>query len=132
MNKPRGKGFQKGFDPRRQVGRKKQGETLAQQIRDALSDPLIEGTDYSKLDGILDALTEKALDGDVPATEYLLARGWGKIPDRLQIGIQQKVDFSRLTTEEYQIYKALFMKMVKEDDAQRAERDDIVDGKLLN
>jgi hypothetical protein len=123
--KPRGKGFQKGFDPRRQVGRKKQGETLAQRVRDALNEPLIEGTDYTKLDGILDAIIEKALTGDVPAAEYLHARGYGKIPDRLQIGVQQKIDLSRLTDEEYQVYRTLFMKITSKS------KDDVVDGHLL-
>lgn len=123
--KPKGIPFKKGFDPRRKVGRRKQGETLAQRVRDAMSEPLFEGSDYTKFDGIMDALMEKALDGDVPAIEYLHSRGWGRMANLVEINVSQKLDLSRLTAEEYETYKVLFFKMTKKEE-------EYVDGHLLS
>jgi len=111
--------FTKG-DPRiNRSGRKKVGDTLAAKIRDALDEKLSE--DYSNLDSIIDAAVKKALKGDLTAFEILAARGYGKVPDRIDLTQRKEFDLSKLTDEELATFMALRQKM--EDDADTSPTD---------
>jgi hypothetical protein len=87
--KPRGKAFTGKGDPRINLsGRPKLGATLAARYRDALSEAESDarGGEYTKLDAMIDILIGKAMEGDQRAIEYLNERGFGKVPDRLELG----------------------------------------------
>jgi hypothetical protein len=114
-----GKHFTKGYDPRRNLsGRPKLGTTLAARYRDALMEAESEarGGEYTKLDAMIDVLMEKALDGDQRAIEYLQERGFGKVPDRLELSKESEdekenpYDYSRLTREEVDCWLYLMRK----------------------
>lgn len=108
--KPRGKPFTGKGDPRNNLsGRPKLGRTLAAKYRDALGEAESEarGGKYSKLDAMIDILIEKAMEGDIDAIKYLQERGFGKVPDRLELskaemGDEQedRYDFNLLTLDE--------------------------------
>lgn len=105
--KVRGKPFTGRGDPRNNLsGRPKLGRTLAERYRNALAEAEGEakGGNYTKLDAMIDVLIEKALDGDQRAIEYLQERGWGKVPDRLELAKIEpehaEYDFTRLTLDE--------------------------------
>lgn len=91
--------FKKG-DPRiNRNGRPKNGETIAQKFRDAMAEKLTG--DYSKLDSMIDALIQKALKGDQAAIEYCIARGYGKLIDRVETAnVNKNYDFSNLSMDE--------------------------------
>ena len=90
--------FKKG-DPRiNRKGRMKKGQSLAEKFRDALAEK-VDG-DYTKLDAIIDVVMKAALKGNLPAVEFLLARGWGKLIDRVELRPKFTTDLSRLTTIE--------------------------------
>lgn len=115
--KPRGKPLAKGFDPRRHLtGQPKKGTSLAEKFRDAMERQVTgQPEGYTNLDYIIDIAIGAAKEGDWTPLEYVLARGWGKMPDRLEIGVKQKEDLSKLSTEEYEQYKALKMKTLLKD-----------------
>jgi hypothetical protein len=80
-------------------GRPKKGNSLAEKFRDALAE-IVEG-DYSKLDQLIDKTVEMALAGDQSAIEYALARGFGKLIDRVETtNVNHNYDFSNLSLEE--------------------------------
>ena len=93
--------FKKG-DPRiNRKGRVKKGLSLSEMFRDAMAEQLDESNGYSKLDSIIDTVVTKALKGDQDAIEYCLARGWGKLIDRIEASNTNKnYDFSNLPLEE--------------------------------
>lgn len=96
---PRGKPFEKGDARINRSGRPKTGNSIAEKFRDAMTEKL--NGDYSKLDSIIDAVVAKALKGDQAAIEFVIARGWGKLIDRVeQTNTNQNYDFSNLSLEE--------------------------------
>jgi hypothetical protein len=90
-------------DPRiNRKGRAKKGQSLAEKFRDALAEQAAEGTEgYSKLDQLIDKTVTMALSGEQQAIEYVFARGWGKLIDRVESNnINKNYDFSNLSTED--------------------------------
>lgn len=83
-------------------GRPKKGQSLAEKFRDAMAEAKDEqNPDYTLLDEVIDKLVEKALAGDQNAIEYCLARGWGKMIDRVENSNTNKnYDFSNMPMEE--------------------------------
>jgi hypothetical protein len=91
--------FVKG-DPRiNRKGRTKVGESLAEKFRDAMAEKL--NGDYSKLDSLIDTIVTKALKGNLQAIDFVLARGWGKMIERIETNNTNKnYDFSGKSLEE--------------------------------
>ena len=120
--KPRGKPFASGNDPRRYMsGRPKLGATLAARYRDALAEAQNEadGGDYTKLDAMIDVLIGKAMEGDQRAIEYLQERGFGKVPDRLELsreGEQQQIDLTVLSRDELHFMQYCMTKARHQDE----------------
>lgn len=83
-------------------GRPKKGETLADMFRDAMQEAKSEANpDYTKLHAMIDKVVQKALAGDQQALEYALARGYGKLIDRVEaVNLNKNYDFSNLPIEE--------------------------------
>ena len=100
--KPRGKPFTKGDSRINRKGRPKVGKTLAEMVRDALNEPADgKNPDYTKLHKMIDTGMKQALKGDFRFVEYLLARGYGKLLDRVFVDTpNRKVDLSQLTDVE--------------------------------
>lgn len=92
--------FKKGYDARRNLkGRPKVGESLAEMFRDALHEKL--NGDYTKLDSMIDKVVDKALHGNQDAIEYCLARGYGKMIERIEANNTNKnYDFSNLSMDD--------------------------------
>lgn len=93
------KSFKAGDARINRRGRTKKGETLAEKFRDALAETL-DG-DYTKLDSLIDTVLKMALKGDQKAIEFMLERGFGKVPERIE-SVNQTVnyDFTNLPLEE--------------------------------
>lgn len=89
-------------DPRiNRKGRPKKGESIAEKFRDAMSEPLDPASGYSKLDSAIDMVVSMAMKGNLDAIEYCIARGWGKLIDRMETNnINKNYDFSNLSAEE--------------------------------
>lgn len=103
--------FKKG-DPRiNRKGRPKKGETLAEKFRDAMAEQL-DG-DYTKLDSLIDMVVMMALKGNQDAAELVLARGWGKLVDKIEFTPKQEFDLSKLSDEELAQLEALQKKASK-------------------
>lgn len=102
------KPFTKG-DPRiNRKGRAKVGMTLAEKVRDAMNEAVTEGQEYTKLDQMIDDAMAQARKGKFQYLEALWARGFGKVPDKLEIDNEgEKYDLSRLTDEEVKEWKRL-------------------------
>lgn len=95
----RGKPFTKGDARINRKGRPKLGRSLSDKFKDALSESLTG--DYTQLDSIIDAIMKKALKGDQQAVEYVLARGYGKMTDRVEsVNLNKNYEFTNLPTEE--------------------------------
>ena len=94
--------FVKG-DPRiNRKGRPKLGNTLAAKFRDALSEPLSETPEgkYTTFDSIVDSIVKKAMKGDLASADWLIARGYGKMIERIEgTNVNQNYDFSNLDLE---------------------------------
>lgn len=106
--------FKKGFDPRRNLkGRPKVGTSLAEKIRDALNEKA--NGDYSKLDALIDKAWEQAISGNFQMLNWLSDHGYGRVPEKLEINKEDKVDLSKLTDEELAVWKKLVKKVSGED-----------------
>src|SRR6266508_2874195 len=93
--------FEKGDRKINRKGRPKVGESLAEKFRDAMNETLDKTNGYSNLDSIIDSMVKKALQGNQDAVEYCLARGWGKMIERIEANnINKNYDFSDLPMEE--------------------------------
>lgn len=108
MTKANSGRFVKG-DPRiNRNGRPKRGESLGEKFRDALEEKI--NGDYSKLDAIIDKLADMALEGNQAAIEYMLARGWGKMIDKIEITPKREFNLDKLSDEELSKLEELAMK----------------------
>lgn len=141
--KPRGKPFTGKGDPRNNLtGRPKLGATLAARYRDALAEAQNEanGGDYTKLDAMIDVLIGKAMEGDQRAIEYLQERGFGKVPDRLELAnlnTEPKPDFSSFESHELHHLQYLHQKAFPQTNGNERPADpppyffsDFKDGKM--
>lgn len=98
--KPRKPGtFVKGDKRINRKGQPKRGESLAEMFRNAMAEKL--NGDYTRLDSLIDKVVTMALQGNQAAIEYVLARGWGKLIDRVESSNTNKnYDFSHLSVED--------------------------------
>lgn len=102
----------KGMKSPNPKGRPKIGNSLAEKYRDAWSEILDSSNDYTVGDAIIDKVIEKALKGDMKAIEYLEARGFGKILDRIEFRKPESaINFDNLTAEELDNYEQLLDKL---------------------
>lgn len=90
--------FKKGYDPRRWMGgRPKLGHTLAEKYREVFNEALDpENPDFTVGDAIIEIAVKRALKGDLAAIQYIEARGFGKVPDVVEL-IRDKTDEIDLT-----------------------------------
>ena len=108
-----GKPFVKGDSRINRKGRPKKGESIAEKFRDALAERL--NGDYSKLDSMIDKVVEKALKGDQQAIEFVIARGWGKMIDRIELTPKPQHDLSKLSDEELEHLEEIQRKLAHQD-----------------
>ena len=91
--------FVKGDKRINRKGRPKLGNTLADKFRDAFGE--VESGDYTKLDSAIDKVVTMAQQGNLAALDYALARGWGKLIDRVETNNNNKnYDFSNLPMQD--------------------------------
>ncbi len=103
--------FKSGFDPRRNLkGRAKKGLTLAEKIRDAMNEEIVNG--YTKMDALIDEAMEQAKAGNTTMLEMLWSRGYGKVPEKLEIQQDEPFDLSKLTDSELAEFERLRKKAV--------------------
>jgi len=103
------KPFTKG-DPRiNRKGRPKVGLTFAEWVRDAMESP-DETTGRRKVDDLIAEAMRRALRGNFQFWDALIARGYGKVPDKVQIDPEQKPDLSKLTSAELAEWMRLLKK----------------------
>jgi hypothetical protein len=103
-------GFVRGFDPKRNLkGRPKLGLTVAERIRDAMEEK-IRPDGYSKMDALIDEAFARAKMGSFVFFDALMSRGYGKVPDKIELQTEDKPDLSKLNDEELATYAALLKK----------------------
>ena len=103
--------FKKGFDPNRNVkGRPKVGLTVGERIRDAMNEPARGQDGYTKFDEMVDMAMSRAKKGSFGFWESLMARAYGKVPDKIEMQTEDKPDLSKLTDEEIATLMALLEK----------------------
>jgi len=107
--KPPSKPFVKG-DPRiNRKGRTPKGTTFAEYIR-----AFMEDDDDGKRKSIIQEMTEEAVKqakrGHFQYWDSLTNRGYGKVPDKVEMNTQEKPDLSKLTTEELETWMQLLQK----------------------
>lgn len=101
--------FVKG-DPRiNRKGRPRVGLTFAEGVR-----AYLEETDNDQRRSILNRMfetaTQKAIKGNFHFWDALVARGYGKVPDVIEIQPEEKPDLSKLTNQEIETWKRLLQK----------------------
>lgn len=103
--------FKKGFDPNRWLkGRRKLGQTMAERIRNAMDEPSKGDEGYTKFDELVDIALAHARKGSFSYWESLMNRAYGKVPDKVEIGNEEKPDLSLLTDEEVKTLTELLTK----------------------
>jgi len=111
--------FVKGDSRINRKGRPKIGNTLAERFRDALAVPLSETPEgnYTTFDSIVDAIVKKAMKGDLASADWLIARGWGKLIERLEaVNLNKQYDFTNIPIEERKkLLEALKLGTVRND-----------------
>ena len=98
------KGTEKG------PGKKYYSIPVANEIREELNEkfPDLDVT-YSRV--IIRAIKSLAVQGNIAAAEFLYNRGYGKLPDIIELNQDVELDLSKLTDEEYAEFKRLFEKV---------------------
>ena len=107
--KPPPKPFVKG-DPRiNRKGRPLKGLTFAEWVRDAMEAPNPE-TGRRKVDMLIDEAMRRALKGNFQFWDAIVARGYGKVADKIEINPEEKPDLSKLTNDEIETWMRLLQK----------------------
>lgn len=102
--------FTRGFDPRRNLaGRPKKGKSLSEKIRAAMEEP-IRDDGYSKLDALIDEAMSRAKAGNYQMLEALWQRGYGKVPEKVELTQEARPDLSKLSDAEIAVLKKLLEK----------------------
>lgn len=101
--------FEKG-DPRiNRKGRPIAGKSLAEYIRAALEES-DEGKKKSAIEEMVDEAIKRAKKGQFQFWEALTNRGYGKVPDKVEMQTEEKPDLSKLTKEELETWMQLLAK----------------------
>lgn len=91
--------FVKGDKRINRKGRPKKGESIAEKFRNAFAE--IEDGDYTRLDSVIDKVITMAQQGNLAAIDYAIARGWGKMIDRIETNNNNKnYDFTNLPMDD--------------------------------
>ena len=100
--------FKKG-DPRiNRKGRPKLGESLAEYIR-----AFMEAEDEQKgtiVAEMMEIAVKRARAGNFQFWDALVNRAYGKVPDKVEVNQEEKLDLSKLTDEEIAEWKRLLEK----------------------
>lgn len=103
--------FKKGFDSARNLkGRPKVGMTVGERIRDAMNEPAKGQEGYTKFDEMVDMAMKRAKSGSFGFWESLMARAYGKVPDKIEMQNEEKPDLTKLTDEEIATLMSLLAK----------------------
>lgn len=78
--------FKPGPDPRRNIKGRPKLPDLKAVMANALGQETKDG--QTALDQIIEAMRRKAAQGDVRAAELLLSRGFGRVPERVDVTTQ--------------------------------------------
>ena len=113
MSAPKGHkaygGFKKGFDPNRNIkGRAPIGGSLAERIRAAFERNTPDG--LTQQDVVISDAIKMARRGHSQYLQMLWDRGYGKVPDKVEVNQEQKLDLSKLTDEEIKTLMSLLEK----------------------
>jgi hypothetical protein len=103
------KPFVKGDSRINRKGRPLKGLTFAEWVRDAMESPN-EATGRRKVDMLIDEAMRRALKGNFQFWDALVARGYGKVADKIEVNQQEKPDLSKLTDEEIKEWQRLLQK----------------------
>lgn len=103
------KPFVKG-DPRiNRKGRPLKGLTFAEWVRDAMESPN-PTTGRRKVDMLIDEAMRRALKGNFQFWDALVARGYGKVADKVEVSQTEKPDLSKLSEDELKTWMQLLEK----------------------
>ena len=96
-----GKGFAKGFDPRRNIrGRRKGTIGLPEIVRLIAAEPRSTADKRTKIESIIRATFDAAVGGDMKAVEFIADRGWGKPVQPVDQTGEMKITTRQMTDAE--------------------------------
>lgn len=107
--KPPAKPFVKGDTRINRNGRPRLGLSFAEWVRDAMEAPN-PTNGRRKVDMLIDEAMRRALKGNFQFWDALVARGYGKVADKIEMQTEEKLDLSKLTKEEIETWMRLLQK----------------------
>jgi hypothetical protein len=90
-------------------GRPRVGLTFAELVREVMQEPDHQSK-KTKVEAMVDIAMKLALKGKFQFWDALVARGYGKVPDKIEMTQEQPFDPSKYTDEELAQLKALLEK----------------------
>jgi hypothetical protein len=93
-------------------GRPKLGLVLSDILREAVADPDPSNPEKTKFQHIVETLINNAMQGDIPSTQIILNRIYGKEIDLINISSGDELDLGKLSDEELVLYNDLLGKIL--------------------